>query len=238
MTYSPKYLETITTLDELHEVGRQRKLCKTENKPYLLFQKYFLPKDGGVFVVDDRYYLDKGLAKVVDTDAATAVFEDFTVSYSYKQFPISADKCSVCDESFTVDSAASSWQIRDTHKFSHARCVQRLNTKRNRQEFEKVFNEICLTGADLVEIPDGYDSKDPYRSSWFEAYILPDIKLSFGWRRSVISVQLLESPREVDIAKLFPKEDVTKDTTYIHAWSYEKMLEYVKVIVAAARGQL
>jgi hypothetical protein len=52
--------------------------------------------------------------------------------------------------------------------------------------------------------------------------------LTIGWRKRVINIQL-DNPA-INFVELFPKENVTKGSDYIHAWGYEKAEEYLRVV--------
>ena len=53
-------------------------------------------------------------------------------------------------------------------------------------------------------------------------------RIKLGWRKSVMNLDWSESDLKADGEKIFKDEDVTKGTNYIHCWSEEKAIEYLK----------
>lgn len=84
----------------------------------------------------------------------------------------------------------------------------------------------------VEEIPNGYGPKGPYFkfSPWFVVTTRQG-RIKIGWRRRVLEISWDESNVKLSAEELFPDEDVTKSGRLIHAWGYEKALEYVNKIV-------
>lgn len=57
--------------------------------------------------------------------------------------------------------------------------------------------------------------------------------IKVGWRKRVIELNWEGSFIEQSAVGLFPNEDVTRSGRLIHTWSYEKLLEYVQILLAA-----
>jgi hypothetical protein len=53
--------------------------------------------------------------------------------------------------------------------------------------------------------------------------------IEIGWRKRVISINWEDTPARV----ILSEDDVTKEETLVHAWSYVKALEYLTALVAA-----
>lgn len=80
----------------------------------------------------------------------------------------------------------------------------------------------------VEELPNGYGEHDPYWSlfPWFKVTTgCGPIKI--GWRKRVINIDWAESEITARANDLFPNEDVTKGSSYIHAWGYEKAQGYI-----------
>lgn len=58
-------------------------------------------------------------------------------------------------------------------------------------------------------------------------------QFKFGWRKRVLHLEWTDSFITETAERLFPEEDVTKYDWVIHAWSYEKAVEYLTKIRAA-----
>jgi len=76
------------------------------------------------------------------------------------------------------------------------------------------------------ELPNDY-WPDPYvelrkNSPWWLVKTNQGL-VKIGWRKSVISINWVDT----DIRQLVTNDDVTKDETMVHAWSYIKALEYL-----------
>ena len=53
-----------------------------------------------------------------------------------------------------------------------------------------------------------------------------------GWRKRVINIDWSETKGTKTAEELFPKEDTTKETRLIHAWTYEKARAYTDAIIS------
>lgn len=53
-------------------------------------------------------------------------------------------------------------------------------------------------------------------------------RIKLGWRKSVMNLDWSDSDLDIDGEKMFKNENVTKGTSYIHCWSKEKTIEYLK----------
>jgi len=52
-------------------------------------------------------------------------------------------------------------------------------------------------------------------------------RIQLGWRKSVINIDWSESDIDLDGREIFKDEKVTTGEKYIHAWGYEKAIEYL-----------
>jgi hypothetical protein len=93
----------------------------------------------------------------------------------------------------------------------------------------------CFPPAPIYveEIPNGYCSRGCCAHlPWF--IVTTSIgRIRIGWRKRVILIDWSETKDTKTSDELFAKEDVTKDTRMIHAWSYDKATEYLKAIIAS-----
>jgi hypothetical protein len=74
----------------------------------------------------------------------------------------------------------------------------------------------------MEEIPNEY-STQPWavNTPW---YLVTTSKgrIKVGWRKRVIQIDWSDAPIDKDGEKLFIAEDVTKGTSFIHAWDYDR----------------
>lgn len=108
-------------------------------------------------------------------------------------------------------------------------------TEKTRKEFEAVF---LATGFDasgaMTVIPNGYGSF-AYRGPWFRVE-LPEGSLRIGWRKRVIEIVLDDWP--IDCASLLADEGVTVGRQLVHAWDYDKAVQYLSRMRQAMYNQV
>lgn len=68
---------------------------------------------------------------------------------------------------------------------------------------------------------------------WFDVTTRYGIFL-IGWRKRVVHLDWSRTLIKKDAETLFPQEDVTKSACMIHAWGYEKLQEYMNVLLLEA----
>lgn len=105
-----------------------------------------------------------------------------------------------------------------------------IATLNNRRLVDDVFDGPIF----VEEIPNGY-CKDwcCQHLPWFVVTTCVG-RFAIGWRKRVISIDWSETVGTASYDTLFPNEDTTKGTSYIHAWSIEDAKRYVDEIVGSA----
>lgn len=104
---------------------------------------------------------------------------------------------------------------------------------------ERVRALMTLAGFSIYkvwELPNGYWPKvDHYRgiresNPWW--LVMTDIgPIEIGYRKRVISINWEAcSFGRLPVRGIVTEDDVTKDTTYVHAYTDEKALEYLKAL--------
>ena len=101
-------------------------------------------------------------------------------------------------------------------------------------EIEAVFLRAGLGPIFVEEIPNVYDlGWCGIHRPWFMV-TTPIGHIKIGWRKSVLNIDWSRSVVRGSGLALFPNEDVTRGAAsnmggerYIHAWSYEKAIEYL-----------
>lgn len=108
--------------------------------------------------------------------------------------------------------------------------------KRSRAQAESILQLAGFEVARTWELANGYWSDHPdyddVREPWW--LLLTDIgPLQIGARKRVLHVQW-DACR---VRAIVTQDDVTKGETYVHAWSAEKAIEYLRELRRAARQE-
>jgi len=119
--------------------------------------------------------------------------------------------------------------------------LSRLNCSTDPEILQRIKDQkeqlLSMFGDQKIyvrELPNGYGSKDdPYWGlfPWFEVTTSRG-PITIGWRKSDIHIEWSESDVEPGGHELFPDENVTRGDRYIHAWGYQKAMEYLDRILA------
>lgn len=113
--------------------------------------------------------------------------------------------------------------------YYHGECNRLHLARREEMKFREIFESAGYRYVILHQIPNKYC---PCRvcAPWFRV----DTELGtfeIGWRKRVININWSNvSSDGRNLISLFRKEDVTKGSDYIHAWSWEKAQEYLSKI--------
>jgi len=89
------------------------------------------------------------------------------------------------------------------------------------------FNVTRLHRLENKYWPDAYVELRQ-KSPWWLA-ITEFGPIQIGWRKRVISINWEDTPARLEVTE----DEVTKDKTGVHAWSYSKALEYLTTLAAA-----
>jgi len=105
--------------------------------------------------------------------------------------------------------------------------------KKTRDSFAGMFRDAGLDPIFMEELPNGYCPDDPFylTSPWFKVTSRIG-HIVIGDRKRVTSIDWSGTTVERLAAELFPDEDVTKENRLIHAWTDEKVVEYLKALAA------
>jgi len=117
----------------------------------------------------------------------------------------------------------SAWVFR----YWHTQCWEISKCLKNREQFQRIFQEAGFRSVYLRDIPNGYEGDNIYTSPWFIAKTqLGDIQI--GWRRHVINIDWSTTKR--DLSHLFEEAKVTKGPMMIHAWGEEMAINFLRRI--------
>jgi hypothetical protein len=116
-------------------------------------------------------------------------------------------------------------------RYYHKACMSEKNENKAYREFYDVFSKAGFRDINLETIPNEYwgDRESSWCTPWFN--VDTEIgKIKIGWRKRVISIDWSELPEYYRIKELFKDEDVTLTNKLVHAWGYEKAVEYLSKI--------
>ena len=117
------------------------------------------------------------------------------------------------------------------HVLRNARDPDKIKEAKDQREYLlSAFGDRAIY---VEEIRNGYSNRaEQSHLPWFT--VTTSIgRIKIGWRKRVVSIDWEDSLCKKDGSELFPDENVTKGGPYIHAWSKEKMIEYVNKIIEA-----
>ncbi len=96
-----------------------------------------------------------------------------------------------------------------------------------------LFTAAGLEPSAMAEIANGYCSKSCcLHRPWLEVVTRLGV-ITVGWRKRVLNIDWAESHLRVDGTVLFKDEGVTVGPFFVHAWTYEKVAEYLKALAAS-----
>lgn len=78
--------------------------------------------------------------------------------------------------------------------------------------------------------PDAYVAERSNSPWWLVMTEFGPVEI--GWRKRVISISWEDTPARVIVTE----DNVTKEETFVHAWSYVKALEYLTALAAAQQA--
>ncbi len=142
-----------------------------------------------------------------------------------------------CAEHHVVEEGDSA--LFNSYSFLHHHCNQQRETASAEKFFRSVFADADFKEVTLKAIPNEYLGADATVPWYLVETEVGLIKI--GWRKRVTYVGWGEDGEDmrnqnqlggwdVNLLRLFRKEEVTKGSGFIHAWSREKVVEYLSKI--------
>jgi hypothetical protein len=111
-------------------------------------------------------------------------------------------------------------------EYYHLECISKYKAANEQEYFATIFDRAGYGQHVLTAIPNEYCKNITCCPPWYN--VTTEIgEFTVGWRKRVIK---LVWPKEFNVLHLFGGEDVTKESTYIHAWGTDKAVEYLKMI--------
>lgn len=148
-------------------------------------------------------------------------------SYGSGAVPEHDSVCPHCKQGWTPENLKDADRLNDS--VYHIYCAQSMLYEKSKKEFDYIASRV-FENYDLRAVKNQYGSGN-YRGSWFMIFT-DNGNIRIGWRKRVIQIEWLENykPFKFDGAE----EDVTKEFSnndrYIHAWSVEKAIEYLRKV--------
>lgn len=115
-------------------------------------------------------------------------------------------------------------------KYFHKNCNLEDLLQNQEKILRDIFEKVGFQIIEMTPIENEYGSGD-WRGPWFLINTQFGI-FKIGWRKRVIKIDWsnIVNTLKIDLLSLFEKENVTQSKDFIHAWSYEKVEEYLKKI--------
>ncbi|MDF2879987.1 MAG: hypothetical protein K0R54_544 [Clostridiaceae bacterium] len=235
-------LETLHKIIEVRSVAYRKKKMKLKEfvwKNLLSFDEF-----GQVLVISGQEFIGQKILSEKDfKDSIPLFIHTETVEiYIYKRYvnrytchyeriPYADEICPECGEKWTLETLNDFILVnQDNFKKNsyHKECLKKHNSREQLKEFTDIlFMVYSLKNITFTEIPNEYCPCD-HCSPWF-IVSTPDGDIKIGWRKRVINIKWLENYKK--FSDTFEYEDVTKrfsEERYIHAWSTERAIEYIK----------
>jgi hypothetical protein len=118
-------------------------------------------------------------------------------------------------------------ELRNKIELAHAKEFQQEKRQENIVKMQGLFH---LAGFEFIhaEVIDNQYSEHPvyYADPWQVVTTTKGL-FTIGWRKRVISIDWSKAYTKKTADELFPDEDVTKYDQLIHAWGYDKAVEYL-----------
>lgn len=116
--------------------------------------------------------------------------------------------------------------------YFHTDCKKKYLDIVMSQSFKDIFLNAGYKKLDIAPTKNEYCGCE-YCAPWY--FVKTEIGVfKIGWRKRVINIEFRpKNPKKnkINISQLFENEDVTKGNDSIHAWGYEKAMEYLKKIL-------
>lgn len=157
--------------------------------------------------------------------------KNVSMTSSPTSIPDVDSRCAWCNEGWTlrdVHDVHFSWGPQETPVWHHKSCLQLKATYESILEFDKMFTDAGVNGV-LHPIPNGYGSGE-WRGPWFRVVDGFLTGLTIGWRKRVINIDWSKCTFMV-LSSIFDDVKASGDTvgaTYVHAWSRDQAIDYLK----------
>jgi hypothetical protein len=130
-------------------------------------------------------------------------------------------KCSLADPMEEGDKL-----LFHTSQYFHKNCYKLKNEHEILEKFNEIFHKADFIIKSVLPVKNEY-CECIECSPWYK-FITQFGTIKIGWRKRVVNIDW--SNLKTILNPDFSKENVTQGDNYIHAWSYEKVLEYLNIL--------
>lgn len=255
------HLQLLEGLDGLHRVvtARSEHQHALRTEYYVGGGRFFLDVCGNLMRITEMTLGDRDIEPtdlglpIVAEKKDVDIFERLHWWASPFALPRPTDVCVECGRRWTFDDCHDAVRVRDPsdgETLRHQACNSFRVARVRRAQYESILEAAGITDAIISTAPNGYYSSRcapkllARVAPWMSVRTLYGT-IVFGWRKRVIEIDYSDlagtatcgdaEPHPLSTTVLFPKEDVTKMTFLIHAWSADKAAEYLVTIMRARK---
>ena len=184
------------------------------------------------------YKMDEQSASALDAMGAPFVYSECDPAYasilisgSSAKIPTSGDKCLRCENGWTINDC---WDVVGSRhgELYHRDCDKYRILETHQEEFVNIMRDAEFPFSMMAATRNEY-CRCPKCGPWF-LFQTPLGVLKMGWRKRVINIDWSKAKNTFQKTELFT-DDVTKGSTFIHAWGRDKAVEYLKILKGALR---
>lgn len=152
----------------------------------------------------------------------------FSYSVGGRFLPDPEARCPVCTRGWSIENWWDATFV-EAQAF-HKACRTYVREATNQEYFENAFTAAGYNTRphNFHRIPNEYWTVTPeYGESWLRVEV-PFGFIKVGWRKRVI--ELTWGQATLETQPDFSKEETTQESRMIHAWGFNKLIEYLKAI--------
>jgi hypothetical protein len=179
----------------------------------------------GTLPIDSRHV--ESIPDIVE-DLWVYLPEDASLTTSIVYPPKADAVCAVCGVGWTLEDAQTArWYYRD-EKFRHKACQHQEIETETLNQFKEAFNKADPARKYTFNpIPNEYCTCE-LCTAWYEVRVAGCKGfVKVGWRKRVVNLDWSANGASVEVSD----DNVTKGPSLIHAWGYDKLTEYLKVLL-------
>lgn len=132
------------------------------------------------------------------------------------------------DENYIIQENDSvHFQVKECY---HKECNRKKLNETETEKFKECFEKAGYTDFEMFPIPNEY-CHDIENCTICANWFLVNTKwgnIKIGWRKRVINIDWSDFKKKPNGHKLFDDEKVTVDDSSVHAWGWEKCVEYLE----------